>query len=672
MRQRQPTVSYTAAWLTLVVLIVFGTAVPVGADTGRTVAEFDPWDGGRADISSDGEWVGADTELGQVHAFHLASETTVVVAGPCSSFFFEQACDWHFTPAGDIVSLDRGAGTLTLTRLPSGARSTLADGVPAGSDIYAQIRSVSLTGVLYEVDDWNAGEVSLYHASLDGSDPVVLTSQPTNGPSSLSHATLTDGTVVFVDTDWYRFDPVSGVTTPFDPGPDAPVAPVRLVPVPGDARVIAFGSDGATTVPVDGSPATVLSDVPGENEWSAFTSDGAYIVYGTRRDPDLNAISVAPVDGSAPAETIVDDAPFNTSWAVTDTAVVYALDHAQRPTGPGLYATALDGSTTWYMTSDYPGSAISSFVLSEDGERVAAVVEDGDTTRLVVLDVDGGPAVSHISGQALTALHLSPDSVLFAMRIDDGIQVMSARPSGGVLTSLTRAPAHWADSSTSILYADSDRAVWVDSTYLGAAAVRVFAASDTTPSDAVIKPGGTFTDDGTSSHRGWIEAISAAGITAGCEADRYCPSAPITRQQMATFIARAFDLPPATSHGFADVTPGNVHGPNVAAIAQAGVSLGCDPAGTLFCPDDVVTRQQMASFLARAIGLADGTAEFADVTSENVHGGAIAAMGDAQITVGCNAHALGPELFCPSDTVIRAQMATFLGRALDLNPLYPG
>ncbi len=42
---------------------------------------------------------------------------------------------------------------------------------------------------------------------------------------------------------------------------------------------------------------------------------------------------------------------------------------------------------------------------------------------------------------------------------------------------------------------------------------------------------------------------------------------------------------------------------NINAIAEEGVTLGCDEAGTLFCPDDPVRRDQMASFIGRALGL---------------------------------------------------------------------
>lgn len=44
----------------------------------------------------------------------------------------------------------------------------------------------------------------------------------------------------------------------------------------------------------------------------------------------------------------------------------------------------------------------------------------------------------------------------------------------------------------------------------------------------------------------WVERMSQLGITQGCSATRYCPSADVTRAEMATFLTRAFDLTPIT------------------------------------------------------------------------------------------------------------------------------
>ena len=61
--------------------------------------------------------------------------------------------------------------------------------------------------------------------------------------------------------------------------------------------------------------------------------------------------------------------------------------------------------------------------------------------------------------------------------------------------------------------------------------------------------------------------------------------------------------PALASDRFDDVPDANVHHANITAIAEAGITLGCNVEGTLYCPDTVVTRDQMASFIARTAGL---------------------------------------------------------------------
>jgi len=180
-----------------------------------------------------------------------------------------------------------------------------------------------------------------------------------------------------------------------------------------------------------------------------------------------------------------------------------------------------------------------------------------------------------------------------------------------------------------------------------------------------LPPGGTFIDDDGDVHEPNIEAIAAAEITNGCQPSRFCPNLPVTRAQMGSFLARALDLPIPSGNRFADVS--GSHLGSINAIAEAGISLGCDPDGTLYCPDDFVTRAQMASFVARALELAaTGSGPFTDVGG--VHAANIAAIAEAGITLGCNP---GGTLYCPLDLVSRAQMATFLTRGLGLTPLIP-
>jgi hypothetical protein len=61
------------------------------------------------------------------------------------------------------------------------------------------------------------------------------------------------------------------------------------------------------------------------------------------------------------------------------------------------------------------------------------------------------------------------------------------------------------------------------------------------------------------------------------------------------------------AHRFTDVTDDNVFHEDISAIADAGVTVGCNPPDNdQYCPDDFVTRGQMAAFMNRLGALADG------------------------------------------------------------------
>ena len=101
----------------------------------------------------------------------------------------------------------------------------------------------------------------------------------------------------------------------------------------------------------------------------------------------------------------------------------------------------------------------------------------------------------------------------------------------------------------------------------------------------------------------YIEDFAAAGITGGCGGGNYCPSAPVTRAQMAVFIEAALSATPgATCLGtFSDVnagTTGDVFCRYIEDFATRGITGGCG--GGRYCPNDAVTRAQMAVFLVAA------------------------------------------------------------------------
>lgn len=173
------------------------------------------------------------------------------------------------------------------------------------------------------------------------------------------------------------------------------------------------------------------------------------------------------------------------------------------------------------------------------------------------------------------------------------------------------------------------------------------------------EPAGPFADvAATATHADAIAWLVDEGVTEGCGGGRFCPSDIVTRDQMATFLTRALELEPGDGAVFADVRAGSTHERAVGAMLDADITEGCGDGR--FCPRKDVTRDQMATFLTRALELEPGDgAAFADVTDGGTHTAAIGAMRDAGITDGC-----GGGRYCPSHGVTRAQMAGFLHNAL--------
>ncbi len=152
-----------------------------------------------------------------------------------------------------------------------------------------------------------------------------------------------------------------------------------------------------------------------------------------------------------------------------------------------------------------------------------------------------------------------------------------------------------------------------------------------------------------------ITWVFNAGITTGCTATAYCPDGYVTREQMASFLARALKLTGTAPDAFTD-DEASPHEPNINLVAKAGIATGC--AATKYCPAALVSREQMASFLARALKLA-GTAPDAFTDDEqSIHEPNINLVAKAGVATGC-----GAGKYCPTANVTRGQMAAFLHRA---------
>jgi parallel beta-helix repeat protein len=185
----------------------------------------------------------------------------------------------------------------------------------------------------------------------------------------------------------------------------------------------------------------------------------------------------------------------------------------------------------------------------------------------------------------------------------------------------------------------------------------------------------------------YVEALVDATVTSGCSASPplYCPLKSVTRGEMAKFLCSAAGKTrlDATTPTFADVPRGSGFYGWIERLADSASwggnppTSGCKKVGTTryFCPNENVTRAQMAKFLCVARGktwAAKPTPTFSDVPASHQFYGWIERLADAASwggtapTSGCTA-----TKYCPDASVRRDEMAKFLVLAFGM-PYYQG
>lgn len=108
--------------------------------------------------------------------------------------------------------------------------------------------------------------------------------------------------------------------------------------------------------------------------------------------------------------------------------------------------------------------------------------------------------------------------------------------------------------------------------------------------------------------RDFIEALKNDGITSGCTPTTYCPNAFVTRGQMAVFVLRARcgssylpNIP--VSQTFSDVPLSHAFVRFIQKLYSLGITSGCATSPLRYCPDQPVTRGEMAVFIERTYPL---------------------------------------------------------------------
>jgi len=166
-----------------------------------------------------------------------------------------------------------------------------------------------------------------------------------------------------------------------------------------------------------------------------------------------------------------------------------------------------------------------------------------------------------------------------------------------------------------------------------------------------------------------IEKVVRDGVSGGCSGGNYCPDNGVTRAQMAVFLLRgehggSYLPPPATGQVFNDVATDSFAAAWIEQLSAEGITGGCG--GGNYCPDAIVTRAQMAVFLLRTEHGSSyvpppATGIFADLLLTDPFTPWIEELYREGIAAGC-----GGGNYCPNDSVTRGQMAVFLTQSFNL------
>ncbi|HJR91502.1 MAG TPA: S-layer homology domain-containing protein [Acidimicrobiia bacterium] len=524
--------------------------------------------------------------------------------------------------------------------------------------------------------------VSSFTVSQDGAAVVTYAADPESGTAGVASP---DGAqLIHVGL------PGPGVAD-FGPGGELVTASAAMEQtavrrhLPDGSLDPTFGSGGETLLPGNGFPADVAVDATGVVVGGGtLGSPAAAWVAKLDQDGDLDPdFGVAAIFSDPTALAIATDV-----HAVDDGYIAVVLVRDTLPEDDSVIVYHLDQSGAAELVSAFEPASGEVFAVASheliDGSVVVAIqttADDRDTFHLQRVLGDGtldetfdSPPLTadEVGGPVhLAQLPTGPIVVGYNTGPEPGFQLRMVGVDGSALGELeVSAPvaSMWM-YGLGVVPTDGALLVVVDESPISSAE----------PDDlSIVKitGPGRFVDDDGNVHESDIDLLAELEITRGCDPPtniHFCPNESVTRGQMAALIGRALGLPATTEDAFGD-DAGSVFEADINRLAAAGITRGCDPpANSRFCPDDPVTRAEMAAFLHRALpGLPvihPEAGSFSDVWDPAVDTGTppvffgdIEWLAQTGVTRGCNPPA--NTMFCPDDPVTRAQMASFLIRAL--------
>lgn len=162
------------------------------------------------------------------------------------------------------------------------------------------------------------------------------------------------------------------------------------------------------------------------------------------------------------------------------------------------------------------------------------------------------------------------------------------------------------------------------------------------------------------------------GVIKGYGKGKYAPGEKVTRGQFATFLARALQLPSGT-HLFSDVSPASSLADGINAAVAANIVSGYS--ATIFKPNDLITRAQMALMINNALNYLNiekqsGNLVFTDqdsITTSTLKSAILNMVGHKIISGYPDGDGFA---FKPQQTATRAEAAAFISRMLDVKAAY--
>lgn len=363
----------------------------------------------------------------------------------------------------------------------------------------------------------------------------------------------------------------------------------------GRLALFVIGSDGTALRQItDASYAYLDPAWSPDGEWIAFTLD----LHGTMEADTCCLLGLIRPDGTGLHHLEGTIGGSHPAWSPDSSRLVF-----QRANG--IWEIGRDGSGLRQLAAgDYREPA-----WSPDGSTLAFALRGDPNSQILTMPSGGGPVSVRVdmNGRVETP-RWDPDgtTIYFVHHFGFGYD-------GRTFSSLYRSVS-----------GQSPQQTYVNSGML-------FHVARTT---ATVGPFHSLFADVPASHlfAREIAWLAREEITRGCGPNIFCPDEPTTRAQMASFWVRALDLSPASEDHFAD-DAGSVHEADINALAQAGITIGCGD--RIYCPVRWVTRAQFASFMVRAFDLPPATQDHFDDDSGSIHEVDINALAEAGITRGC-------------------------------------